>query len=176
MGRIRLYRELAGRLVERSLDLAAAAEASLVSASNQNPPLLWCCASSSNRPIESILPIVQTEDIQSAGAGFSRSSGNRVVFVGRRELGRNGFEVTLSLAQIFLELRLVVGCLGSNEKRQSQECSSRMETHLEQLFATRKKMEEAIVETNELRGTREEAQLQNQRLNSYKESERVDQQ
>lgn len=174
MGRIRLYRELAGRLVERSLDLAAAAwkqntvvsqdalsnptqlvesltEASLVSASNQNPPLLWCCASSSNRPIESILPIVQTEDIQSAGAGFSRSSGNRVVFVGRRELGRNGFEVTLSLAQIFLELRLVVGCLGSNEKRQSQECSSRMETHLEQLFATRKKMEEAIVETNELR-------------------------
>lgn len=99
--------------------------ARLVSARNQQPPLLGGGGISGDGLVEGLLPVLEGQDVESHGAslGLGRSDRIMVAWVGN---------VAANLAEEVLELGLVLvdgRVLGSGEGGQSREDSGRGEAH-----------------------------------------------
>jgi hypothetical protein len=72
-------RKLGSGLVEGLLDVVTSAIAGLVSARDEQPPLLGSSSTSGHGLIEGLLPVVQCQNVELHGTSLSLSSGNRVV-------------------------------------------------------------------------------------------------
>lgn len=100
-------------------------KARLVSASDQNPPLLGCLCASGHRRIESVLPVVLSQDRELHRARLGRFGGSGIVLVG-------SWDVRAGLAQDLLELSNVLVqriLLCGGESGQSRDESSCGEAH-----------------------------------------------
>lgn len=125
MGSIWELGKLGRRLVEGSLNSAAVTEACLVTAAEQNIPLLRRLGAGCHRLVERLLPVIQAQDRQLHRTRLGLVSASGIVCAGKRQLRADLSQNLLELGHILIQRIL----LGGGEGGQSRDKSGCREAH-----------------------------------------------
>jgi hypothetical protein len=113
-------RKLGSGLVEGLLNSSASTIAGLVSTRDEQPPLLGSGGVSGNRLVEGLLPVVQSQDVESHGTSLGLGGSNRIMVGWVRNVRSELADDILELGLVLVNGRVLRGSEGGQSRENSR--------------------------------------------------------